>query len=932
MAPSLDMPLEERDDALTAADALLDDARAGSGRLLVLDGPAGIGKTRLLAAIHERAEAAGMHALRARAGELEQDFPFGVVHQLFDAPLAGRARADLLSGAAELAGTLFDIAGPRELPGADPAYNTLHGLYWLTVNVVDAGPVLLSVDDLHWCDPASLRYLAYLARRLDGLGMLVVATMRPRIDSEPGLIDEITDASDTTVLRLSPLSIAGVAAVLASHFGADLDPAFSSTVSEWTAGNPLLVRELIAETAARRIEATAAGADQVRDLAPESVGRLVQRRIAPLGLPARAVAEAVAVLGEDTEIERVAKLADLNRVEAVRCMNALRGIDVLSPEERPSFTHPLVRRAIYDDTDIARRESLHATAADMLAVVGAAPSRVATHLLAVGPCGDQAVVTSLRAAAREAMAQSAPDAAVTYLARALAEPPADADRDAVTLALGLAQARVSPADSVPHLMQVIDSTDDDDLLAEAVQALTWPKRESGGEWTSIALEAIDRITDESARRRIQAHYASYGAYLPDEFPTARRLLDDVDVCEESRDPVDLVLLGLKASQATREGARPEHAVALARAALADDVLLAYDYGALGQAFSVLLHVDLFDEAERIADAAIANVRRGGFLPAFAFTASWKAMVLHGRGDLAAAEAEMPIAIDFNPAQMTGMRLSAQLLGQVALDRGDLTAAAEHLDYADENEEPGVWGWAINRGRRGTLRAAQGRLDAGLNDLRTAGDWLTALGCQNPAFFPWRAEAALVLARLDRRDEALELAHEGVELGRRWGAPRPLGGALCSAGLVTGGDDGIELLREATAVLEGSPAALAHARASTELGAALRRSNRRADARAPLAVGLELAERCGATGLVERAHEELIATGARPRRVARTGVDSLTAAELRVARMAAEGMTNREVAQALFVTAKTVEYHLSHAYSKLGLKSRSQLQSALAKGE
>ncbi|MDX6718721.1 MAG: hypothetical protein QOJ63_975, partial [Solirubrobacteraceae bacterium] len=157
MPPSLDMPLEERDDALTAADALLDDARAGSGRLLVLDGPAGIGKTRLLAAIHERAEAAGMRALRARAGELEQDFPFGVVHRLFDAALAGSARADLLSGAAELAGTLFDVAGSRELPGADPAYNTLHGLYWLTVNVVDAGPVLLSVDDLHWCDPASLR-------------------------------------------------------------------------------------------------------------------------------------------------------------------------------------------------------------------------------------------------------------------------------------------------------------------------------------------------------------------------------------------------------------------------------------------------------------------------------------------------------------------------------------------------------------------------------------------------------------------------------------------------------------------------------------------------------------------------------------------------------------------------------------------------------
>ena len=186
----------------------------------------------------------------------------------------------------------------------------------------------------------------------------------------------------------------------------------------------------------------------------------------------------------------------------------------------------------------------------------------------------------------------------------------------------------------------------------------------------------------------------------------------------------------------------------------------------------------------------------------------------------------------------------------------------------------------------------------------------------------------MLARLDRRDEALAIAHEEVGLARRWGAPRALGNALIAAGLVTGGNDGLDLLHQAHVVLADSPARLARARAATEYGAALRRANHRADARGPLALGLALAERCGATALVERAHEELIATGARPRRAARTGVDALTATELRVARMAAEGMTNREVAQALFVTAKTVEYHLSHAYQKLGLRSRSQLAATL----
>lgn len=159
-------------------------------------------------------------------------------------------------------------------------------------------------------------------------------------------------------------------------------------------------------------------------------------------------------------------------------------------------------------------------------------------------------------------------------------------------------------------------------------------------------------------------------------------------------------------------------------------------------------------------------------------------------------------------------------------------------------------------------------------------------------------------------------------------PRPLGDALCSAALVAGGDEGLALLREATAVIEPSPAMLVRARVATELGAALRRANQRAEARAPLALGLELAERAGATALVQRAREELIATGARPRRAARTGVSSLTASERRIAQLAANGQTNRDIAQALFVTPKTVEIHLSHTYQKLGIQSRSQLTAAL----
>lgn len=931
MSPILEMGLQERDDALATVDALLDDARGGCGRLLVLEGAAGIGKTRLLAAAHERAQAAGMRTLRARAGELEQDFPFGIIRQLFEAPLSGPSGGELLSGAAELARPVFEIGGVSELPAADPAYSTLHGLYWLTVNLLEPGPVLLSVDDLHWCDPASLRFLAYLARRLDGLRALLLATMRPRASGELGVIDEITDSLDASVVRLAPLSSGGVRALLSAHFGTDLDPEFSLTVSEWTAGNPLLLRELIAAAAVRRIEPTRAGARQVRELAPEGVGRLVLRRIAPLGPDSLAVAEAVCVLGEDADIDRTAELAGLARVDALRALNALRGIDVLSREDHPAVAHPLVRRAIYDNMDVARREALHATAANMLAAAGAPPARVATHLLAVGPREDQTVVASLRAAGRDAMAQGAPDAAATYLTRALAEPPADADRPVVTLELGLALARARPTDSVPHLMAVIDATDDDAMLAEAVLALTHAPLDSYAEWAPIALRAIERIRDPRAGRRLKTQYAFIGGYRPDHYPRAKAFLDTIEV-DGDEDPVSRILLGLQASQAAREGARREAALELARAALAGEILISSDNTSFGLPINVLIHADRFDEAGTHLDLALAHARRTGFHPTFTIASWLRAWASFGCGALAEAEAEAPLVGDADPTRISGMRVGADIFGEVALQRGDLIAAARHIDYPDQVEERGVWGWAINRTRRGALRAAQGRLDDALEDLRTAGRWLTALGCVNPAYSRWRSEAALVLARLDRREEALTLAHEEVDLARVWGAPRPLGNALRSAGLITGGDEGLRLLHEASAVLENSPAMLARARAATELGAALRRANRRAEAREPLTLGLDLAQRCGATALIERARDELIATGARPRRAARSGIDSLTPTELRVARMAAEGLTNREVAQALFVTPKTVEIHLSHTYSKLGLKSRSQLPDALQADE
>jgi DNA-binding CsgD family transcriptional regulator len=228
--------------------------------------------------------------------------------------------------------------------------------------------------------------------------------------------------------------------------------------------------------------------------------------------------------------------------------------------------------------------------------------------------------------------------------------------------------------------------------------------------------------------------------------------------------------------------------------------------------------------------------------------------------------------------------------------------------------------------RARLRMAQGRFDAGLVDLLACGERHQSAANRSPSLWAWRSAAALALMALGDQDRAHALAAEEVRLARALGAPRALGVALRAAGLV---DGVIEQLEESAAVLARSGAVLEHGRALVDLGSALRRARRRTEARLPLREGLELAIRCGADVLAERARDELLATGAHLRRDRLSGPEALTASERRVARMAAEGQSNPEIAQALYLTRRTVETHLTHAYQKLGIGSREELTTALS---
>ena len=220
---------------------------------------------------------------------------------------------------------------------------------------------------------------------------------------------------------------------------------------------------------------------------------------------------------------------------------------------------------------------------------------------------------------------------------------------------------------------------------------------------------------------------------------------------------------------------------------------------------------------------------------------------------------------------------------------------------------------------------------GLDDFLAVGTLLTRATITCPGYLPWRSEAALAQLALGDHESAERLAEEELQLARAFGAPRALGVALRAAGVVAGGDRGASLLREAIDAFDRGDARLERARALADLGAMLRRRNRRTEARELLREALDAAHRAGARPLADYAETELRATGARPRRVVLTGLDSLTASERRIVELASQGLSNREIAQTLFITARTVEGHLTSVFRKLRVQSRDELPAALAGG-
>jgi DNA-binding CsgD family transcriptional regulator/tetratricopeptide (TPR) repeat protein len=931
--------LLEREHECGRIDSLLRGVGAGCGAVLLIEGPAGIGKTELAGALGREATAEGMLVLSARGAELERDYPLGLARQLLERTLrdlpAGERR-DLGEGAgAAGAAALGSELSTAAAVGMDAGFAVVHGLYWLVADLAARRPLALIVDDAHWGDALSLRFLAYLAPRIAELPALLVIVGRDAAIASQAMLAGVAADEAVEVMRPRELSVLACALMAEDLLAAAPDEQFVVACHTATAGNPLLLRRLLAALAAEGIAPTALQVEQIEKIGSQALGGVIRRTL--LGLPAAAgrVARAVAVLGSGTQVRHAAVLAEIDTDQAAKGCGSLVGANVLAASERLEFVHPLLESAIYENIPPTERLAAHARAARVLSDADCPVDAIAAQLLRCEPVGEEWVVRRLRQAARDAGSRAVPEIAARYLRRALAEPGAWGEAE-LLYELGQAESRTADPDAVEHLEAAFGLATDGELSVSSAIELALAHAYVGR--FPDAAEALDRASNRVGRSD----------------PVLRLSLEAGAILPAQRDRRTAGVAHQRLASIRRRIHDTPNAPAHAYAALAVDalagnepasqvlvhverVLASSQPGALpasylGATGLVLIAAEDYGRARAVADEALMAKRQAGDLLAVTTASDLRALIHYRRGDITAAQADAGAAIE--TAQILPQGVFA-LFGRAVLidaliERGALAEATVISEAVADLPEARDSVHSVHlQHSRGRLLAAKGEHERAAEMLRRSGEAFSQLGWISPAIACWRSDTALVLRALGEREEAIALSAEEVKLARAFGRPRALGIALRAYGLIAGGARGLSSLQDGVAVLEPSDARLEYARALVDLGGALRRDNQRVRARVPLTEGARIATRCGAPALAERARQELLASGARPRRFGPELRDELTASERRVADLAATGMTNREIAQALFITLRTVETHLTHLYRKLDIDSRSALHGALA---
>lgn len=873
--------LWERDAELAAVAQAVETLRAdrsSSGSLLIVQGEAGLGKTALLAETRHIAERRGCTVWSARGGETLRSVPFNVVRQLLQPALVSLMPEE----AREYLGDWYEVAGPAlgiTEPGerqADPQ-GVRDGLVAAVRRLARRDwPLVLLIDDAHWADQETLRWLAAFAERLDDLSVLVVVARRPgEVSGESArLLDAVAATAGRPGTLLSALTPDATAGLTRATLGAHADAPFCREVWAVTGGNPYETVELLAKVQDSELEPTEGSAAELRALNRSARGGGLVARLEELGIDATRFAWAAAILGTDITVRLVAKLATMEHDTAARCAELLKGARILA-EPDPSagrtgdgeleFVHPLIASAVYNSIPDALRTAMHGIAAQVITDSGRGAAMASRHLLKVHPDDDEELVEQLREAAREHLAVGAPDAARRCLERALLEPPTPEFHARVLYELGCATLLTAPAVTIDHLQSALGmpglaGDERVDAVFRLSQALLHNDQLEEAVRT-VEAEAA-RLDDGPAKLRLQAvRFMWEGiageAVSPDR---SERLAALAATCT-GRDNSERALLMLRGFDALIHGENAEEVVEYCDRSLVNGRLapgLGWTDTEWGIELLLMLassyaHTDRLDRAESLCTEALRAYESAGWSGGHLVLAhAYVGLAHRRRGRLREAETSLRESLRLAERVGRGLPLYWTVtcnLVDTLLARGHVVEAWEIAEqYGFAPPYPSTIVMPDVRSVRGRLLLAVGRTKDGINELEEAEKAAAARGHHNPVVVPWALDLARALATEDP-SRAARLASDARRQAERFGTDTAIGEALrCAAALETG-QRAVRLAAQAVAYLEASPCQYEHAAARVEYGIAARSV-------AEINRGLALARSSGADGLVATAREVL----------------------------------------------------------------------------
>ncbi|WP_344635747.1 ATP-binding protein [Kitasatospora cystarginea] len=942
--------LHEREAELRSAEHALDRlcrrfAAGGTeiGELLVFSAPAGGGKTSILDQVRRLA---GLRedctVLSGRGGERQTTEPFHVLRQLL-LPVLGTLDKDEL---AEVFGAWYGIVGPAiglvppsgEVERLDPQ-GVQDGLdYLLSQLAPRRAPLVMVVDDLHWADQESLGWLASFAARTRHLPVLLVFAYRDEFQEEAQALQQQIQEQATRSHELRPLNPASVARLVRAALGEEAEDAFCRQVWAVTAGNPYDTTALLREVRDQCLDPIEANSPQLRDLAAAAKGMTLQHWLAKLGPSTLRFAWAAALLGTEIKQSFAASISAQGAAEADESVRQLRKHRILTstPNGRLEFVHPLIATSIYQSMPAGTRTGMHGMAATIIENNGGSLLEASRHLLETHPEGDDRMVRKLRAAAAEHLAIGAPEAAQRCLARALDEPPDDDDRAEVLYEAGCAALLTDPKTTVNQLKLALSLNPglSPGLRVDATFRLSEVLAHAGElvEAAEVCRREAENTEPGPGRLRLQALHYMWVAWRRDEEdgPGRSRRLKELTTTLTGSTVPERVIRVMRAWDLTLRGRPVAEAIDLADKALENGRLpkeIGWTNTTWGFELPALIgltytYTDQLARAEKLFSDAVLGFEMAGWSGAHkGFGYFLMGLTRFRRGFLMEAEDYLRQGLRISERIAPDIPLQWDIVGVLA----DTLLARGRVDEAWELAQKYRFGPPYHPTAMvlpdaptlyGKLLLAIGEHAAAAEVFEEVGEQLTRRGWRNTIWAPWVGHLAQALFPTEP-DRARKLAAEAVVLARDFGSASAIGTALRMQAELWDGQRAVDLLEQAVRWLSQSPAGFELACALVDLGAALRRVGQLTDAAEYLYQGMELAQTCGADGLVDRARTELATSVLRPNRLRTLSKEGLSEPEWDVARLAVRGVPPQRIAERLDLPLSLVHRRLAAVHRKAG---------------